>query len=410
MMQNTLSDHVHTTFQFIKNYFRINISLLSSSEEFDDFISHYVFHKTQRLVQKKSLEELMIRYPKESLLLTDNFNIHYLILYIENQPVLIGPFCTVSLSTHDAKLIFNKHGIEDISIFAFFSYYNSNPIWKESDILHFIESLENSLRCSFGMLRKIGSDTILFDDDDELDLSRFHKNGQIDMVSRMHHILVNKRYSYEKQFMLDIQVGNARSAIMNLKKIQADTKQLKKIGTILEVERLAAANTRTMVRIAAMQTNLPPFLIDTLVRENTKKVANARSVDEIKNAQDDLIRAFCNEIIQCRNAQYSALVQSMIYYFTHEYHREFDLSDLAMELNVSKTYMITRFHNEVGETPIEYLRKFRMKKAAALLTGSALSIQDISTAVGISDSNYFTKVFKKEYAMTPLVYRKQFES
>lgn len=48
----------------------------------------------------------------------------------------------------------------------------------------------------------------------------------------------------------------------------------------------------------------------------------------------------------------------------------------------------------------------RTKKAAGLLSTTKHSIQDISTYVGYLDNNYFVKVFKSQYDMTPSDYRK----
>lgn len=90
----------------------------------------------------------------------------------------------------------------------------------------------------------------------------------------------------------------------------------------------------------------------------------------------------------------------------NKFHQDISLSDLANELAVSKNYLIKRFKAEDGMTPIQYLTKFRLKRAAMLLAEHTLSIQDIADVVGIPDSNYFTKLFKKSFHMTPQQYRK----
>ena len=57
-------------------------------------------------------------------------------------------------------------------------------------------------------------------------------------------------------------------------------------------------------------------------------------------------------------------------------------------------------------TPMNYLRAIRIKKACTLLSGTGKSVQEISESVGIPDSNYFVKQFRKETGMTPTEYRK----
>ena len=58
------------------------------------------------------------------------------------------------------------------------------------------------------------------------------------------------------------------------------------------------------------------------------------------------------------------------------------------------------------ETMTQYIASMRCKKAANLLKKTNLPIQEISSYVGYSDNNYFVKVFKKNYDMTPTEFRK----
>ena len=57
-------------------------------------------------------------------------------------------------------------------------------------------------------------------------------------------------------------------------------------------------------------------------------------------------------------------------------------------------------------TLVEYINSSRMKRAAGMPTQSNLSITAIAEKVGIYDVNYFTKIFKKAYQMTPTLYRR----
>ena len=53
-----------------------------------------------------------------------------------------------------------------------------------------------------------------------------------------------------------------------------------------------------------------------------------------------------------------------------------------------------------------YINKLRMEQAQKLLRNTKLSIPEICYRIGIMDSNYFTRCFKKEYGMPPREYRK----
>ena len=63
------------------------------------------------------------------------------------------------------------------------------------------------------------------------------------------------------------------------------------------------------------------------------------------------------------------------------------------------------FHNTIGTTPIQYLKSFRIKKAAELLTNTDLKIVDIGIMCGFQDMSYFAKTFRNIYGCTPSKYR-----
>ena len=59
----------------------------------------------------------------------------------------------------------------------------------------------------------------------------------------------------------------------------------------------------------------------------------------------------------------------------------------------------------MGVTFTDYLNSLKIKHACQLLSGTNLSIIDVSLSTGFDDQSYFTKVFKKAKGMTPKAYR-----
>ena len=81
---------------------------------------------------------------------------------------------------------------------------------------------------------------------------------------------------------------------------------------------------------------------------------------------------------------------------------------MADELSVSVDYLIKTFKKEMDTTPNAYLRDYRLKQAARLLSSTDRSVQEIASAVGIPDANYLIKLFKARYGETPTAYRKKY--
>jgi AraC-like DNA-binding protein len=54
-----------------------------------------------------------------------------------------------------------------------------------------------------------------------------------------------------------------------------------------------------------------------------------------------------------------------------------------------------------GQTPVEYIRSYRLEKAMTLMQKSDMTIAEIAYQVGFSTPNYFAKSFKNKYNMLP---------
>lgn len=79
---------------------------------------------------------------------------------------------------------------------------------------------------------------------------------------------------------------------------------------------------------------------------------------------------------------------------------------LAEQLSVSETSLKNYFRGVYGRNISDYLRTMRMDTAARLLTGTTLSIAEISVQVGYAKQGKFAAVFRQQFHMNPLEYRR----
>ncbi len=84
----------------------------------------------------------------------------------------------------------------------------------------------------------------------------------------------------------------------------------------------------------------------------------------------------------------------------------FVISDIYTQFGISKNRLYSLWKKYFGITVGQYILNKRMKAAKKLLLSSSRKISDICCDVGIPDYNYFTKVFKNYYGVTPSDYRR----
>ena len=84
------------------------------------------------------------------------------------------------------------------------------------------------------------------------------------------------------------------------------------------------------------------------------------------------------------------------------------VESLAREAAASRSVLAERFTEFVGQSPIQYLVKWRMALAADLLRRSALSASRIAEEVGYETDAAFSRAFRREFGVPPGAWRRQF--
>ncbi|MCB0642033.1 MAG: response regulator, partial [Phaeodactylibacter sp.] len=83
---------------------------------------------------------------------------------------------------------------------------------------------------------------------------------------------------------------------------------------------------------------------------------------------------------------------------------EFKIEQFAQELAVSRALLFTKIKALTNFTPKNFLKSFRLKRAAQLLKSGKLNISDVAYQVGFKEPKYFSRVFQKEYGCNPSAY------
>ena len=98
-------------------------------------------------------------------------------------------------------------------------------------------------------------------------------------------------------------------------------------------------------------------------------------------------------------------LRSMIAYINQHYPERITLAEIAKIAGVSEREASRCFKKTIGQSPMEYLIKYRLNQSKKLLLETNMTITAICQQCGFSDSAYFGKVFRKSYGMTPSEYR-----
>lgn len=77
---------------------------------------------------------------------------------------------------------------------------------------------------------------------------------------------------------------------------------------------------------------------------------------------------------------------------------------LSAHISMSRASLYNKLLECTGMSPVDFIRSVKLEKAASLLEKSDKSISEVAYETGFANPNYFTKVFKAKYHMTPSEY------
>ncbi len=95
-------------------------------------------------------------------------------------------------------------------------------------------------------------------------------------------------------------------------------------------------------------------------------------------------------------------------YLTKHPEEKITIAQLADLAHLSPYHFIRCFRSAYELTPLQYLTRLRLKKAALLLQQSGANVGHIIAQCGFENESSFIRLFKKEFRMTPIAYRKEF--
>lgn len=84
----------------------------------------------------------------------------------------------------------------------------------------------------------------------------------------------------------------------------------------------------------------------------------------------------------------------------------FSIEALASDMAMSRTNFFRKFKALTGVTPNDYLKNYRLDRAAALIRGGA-RINEAAESVGFTSSSYFAKCFKTRFGVLPKDYARE---
>lgn len=166
----------------------------------------------------------------------------------------------------------------------------------------------------------------------------------------------------------------------------------------------------TLLRKSAESSGVHSVHLEHLEVVYDEKIEQLRSPSAAQALMQEMIRSYCRLVRNHAAEAYSPAVWRTIFYIESDLSRDLSLSILAKMQNINSSYLSSLFRRETGQTITTYIARRRVELAKQLLHSTDLQIQMIAQHCGISDVNYFSRLFKKHTGKTPREYREASKS
>lgn len=158
-----------------------------------------------------------------------------------------------------------------------------------------------------------------------------------------------------------------------------------------------------ITRSATIFEHLDGTLLDT--SKYFEEIKNIQSMNEIQPYMARIVKDLVEAMSKVRKLNTNEKISKSVEFITKNYDKDITLEDVAKAVSLSSFYFSKLFKQETGENFIDYLTRFRMTMAEALLKDKNSIVKNVSFRVGYNDPNYFSKLFKKYYGVSPSEYK-----
>lgn len=133
-----------------------------------------------------------------------------------------------------------------------------------------------------------------------------------------------------------------------------------------------------------------------------------QSLEKIQALQYSMILDFCQQAGETKiPAGISREVYTCMNFIRTHTNESISVNDVADSIQKSTSYTMKKFKTELGFTIGAFITRCKLEEAKMLLTYSTKSLAEISSYLCFSSQPHFQSLFKKQYHMTPLEYRKK---
>ena len=173
---------------------------------------------------------------------------------------------------------------------------------------------------------------------------------------------------------------------------------------------LLTARSRDEDRLEGLETGadayiVKPFNMD-ILRRTIVNLLNSRRLLKMKYERTDELEERVDDI-RLKSPDERLLEKIMDCIRKNITNSDLNIDMISDEVGISRVHLHRKMKELTGQTPHDFIRSIRLKKAAQLLAEKGMNVTEVMYACGFANSASFSTIFRKYYGMSPRDYMRE---
>lgn len=341
-----------------------------------------------RLKEKNNKEQLAVKIHK------DDFGVCYGHISFDEKSCIFGPMATVFMDLLKIHKYCQSMGVsqDEISI----SEMSVDNIISTAALL---TKLFTGVEYTDDEIFQENSDVFSFGEISDAEKIKFNLDSDDEYIYR-------HTYQDERILLDMVREGNVEGALAHARNMDNNIGKLSK-DSLKHWKNLVVISTTLCAR-AAIEVGVQPYKAYRVSGFYINKSTSSDDIFEVISCRNKAIEELTNLVSENKKRRHtSSYTEQCKDYIKKHYREKIYLDNIASSLGISDSYLSRLFKKETGICIQDYVVQIRLERAVNLLLYSNESIPRIAEYVNFPSQSYFGKVFKKEYGVTPRIYRDQ---
>lgn len=170
---------------------------------------------------------------------------------------------------------------------------------------------------------------------------------------------------------------------------------------------LASALSTDTTRIEGLSKGADAYLVKPFSGEHLR--AQIRAILSNREALREKLRmelSMSLKGIELSSPYDKLLVKAVEFIEKHLDDPDYDVEELSRDVGLSRMHLHRKMKSMIGQSPGEFIRSFRLTRAAELILQDKITVNEVGYMVGFRNPKHFRESFRKKYGMSPSDYLK----